>query len=234
MKNWPEPTSVRDIQVFIDFANFYWCFIQGFSKIAALLTLLLKAIGSSNSAPKAFKANDNEIVGVGSKVNRTFVNLFKNKKSRNLKQIPNFEATKKPIFLIPNAKKAFNHLELAFDKASIFWHFKLESYIWIKTNASGYAISGVLSQLNLNPNALPNNSNLNKSDFGQCYPIAYFSRKMIPVKTQYEIHDAKLLAIVEAFKTWRYYLEGCKHKVFILTNYNNLQRFINTKNLSSL
>ena len=24
MKNWPEPTSVRDIQVFIGFANFNW------------------------------------------------------------------------------------------------------------------------------------------------------------------------------------------------------------------
>ena len=27
VKNWPEPTSVRDIQVFIGFANFYQRFI---------------------------------------------------------------------------------------------------------------------------------------------------------------------------------------------------------------
>ena len=27
VKNWPEPTSVRNIQVFIAFANFYWRFI---------------------------------------------------------------------------------------------------------------------------------------------------------------------------------------------------------------
>ena len=38
VKNWPKPTSVRDIQVFIGFANFYQRFIQGFSKIAAPLT----------------------------------------------------------------------------------------------------------------------------------------------------------------------------------------------------
>ena len=27
VKNWPKPTSVRDIQMFIRFANFYWRFI---------------------------------------------------------------------------------------------------------------------------------------------------------------------------------------------------------------
>ena len=42
VKAWPEPKSVRDIQVFIGFANFYRRFIQGFSKIAAPLTSMLK------------------------------------------------------------------------------------------------------------------------------------------------------------------------------------------------
>ena len=27
VKNWPEPKSVQDIQVFLGFANIYWCFI---------------------------------------------------------------------------------------------------------------------------------------------------------------------------------------------------------------
>ena len=56
---------------------------------------------------------------------------------------------------------------------------------------------------------------------------------MIPAETRYKTHDAELLAIVEAFKTWRHYLEGCKHEVLVLTDYNNLQRFIDTKSLSS-
>ena len=34
VKNWPEPKSVRDIQVFLGFANFYQRFIRSFSKIA--------------------------------------------------------------------------------------------------------------------------------------------------------------------------------------------------------
>ena len=31
VKTWPKRRSVRDIQVFIGFANFYWQFIQGFN-----------------------------------------------------------------------------------------------------------------------------------------------------------------------------------------------------------
>ena len=50
VKNWPEPKSVRDIQVFIGFANFYRRFIQGFSKIAAPLTSMLK---TSANQPKS-------------------------------------------------------------------------------------------------------------------------------------------------------------------------------------
>ncbi len=55
---------------------------------------------------------------------------------------------------------------------------------------------------------------------------------MIPAKTWYETHDSKLLVIVEAFKTWRHYLEGYRHEVLVLGDHNNLQCFMGTKNLS--
>ena len=122
------------------------------------------------------------------------------------------------IYLTPDARRAFTQLRQAFTKAPILQHFDPEYHIQIETDASGYAISDVLSQL---------------TDLGQWHPVAYYSQKMIPVETQYEIHNGKLLAIVEAFKTWRYYLKGCKHKVLILTNPNNLRQFIDTKSLSS-
>ena len=56
---------------------------------------------------------------------------------------------------------------------------------------------------------------------------------MIPAETRYETHDGNLLTIVKAFKTWQQYLEGCKHEVLILIDYNNLCRFMDTKSLSS-
>lgn len=38
VKTWPEPQSVRDIQIFFDFANFYRKLIKNFSRISTSLT----------------------------------------------------------------------------------------------------------------------------------------------------------------------------------------------------
>ena len=146
--------------------------------------------------------------------------------------VPNIGATGEPNFLTPNAKKAFNYLRLGFIKVPILRHFDLESHIRIQTDISNYTIDEVWSQLNLDFDASLNDSN-SKSDFSQWHPVAYFFRKMIPAETQYKTHDAELLAIVKAFKTWRHYLKGCKHEVLVLTDHNNFRWFIDTKNLSS-
>ena len=82
---------------------------------------MLKATKSSKELGlRAFRAGNNEIVeDDGGKTNGTVVNLSKNKKSRKLMHVRNIEATGKPNFLTSNAKKAFNHLRLAFIKAPI-------------------------------------------------------------------------------------------------------------------
>ena len=123
-------------------------------------------------------------------------------------------------FLTPGARKAFTELRQAFIKAPILHHFDPERHIRVETDASGYAIGGVLSQLT-------------SDDSGQWHPIAFFLRKMIPAETRYETHDGELLAIVEAFKTWRHYLEGSQHEVLVLTDHNNFRQFMETKSLSS-
>ena len=56
---------------------------------------------------------------------------------------------------------------------------------------------------------------------------------MIPAEIRYETHNGELLVIVETFKTWRYYLEGCKHEVLVFIDYKNLRQFMDTKSLSS-
>ena len=66
VKNWPKFKLVRNIQAFLDFANFYWQFIQGFNKIAAQLISMLKttgsldkpAFGKNNSSKSAFRRNN--------------------------------------------------------------------------------------------------------------------------------------------------------------------------------
>ena len=120
----------------------------------------------------------------------------------------------------PKARLTFSQLRKAFTKALILQHFVSKCHIRIETDASGYAIDGVLSQLTLD-------------NLGQWHLVAYFSRKIIPGKTCYKTHDDKLLTVVETFKTWRHYLKGCKYKVFVFIDHNNLWQFMNTKNLSS-
>ena len=154
--------------------------------------------------------------------------LKKPPKSRNS---PNFDAKDTgPSFLTPKARLAFNRLQLAFTKGPILRHFDPECHIRIETDASGYAIGGVLSQL-VSKTSL--DGIVTKTDFGQWHPVSFFLRKMIPAKIPYETHDGKLLAIVETFKTWHHYLEGCKHKALDLTDQNNLRHFMDMKSLSS-
>ena len=67
-------------------------------------------------------------------------------------------------FLTPKARSAFGCLWLAFTEAPVFWHFDLKFHIWIKTNALGFAIDGVLSQLDsrTSPDGVVTKANLNQ------------------------------------------------------------------------
>ena len=110
VKNWLEPKLVQDIQVFIGFANFYQCFIEGFSRIEALLTSILKMTGLSDLVPRLLGAN--KIIRGGGKALETIKNLSKCKKSKNAKsENPthiNTRAMRELIFLFPSTKRAFN------------------------------------------------------------------------------------------------------------------------------
>ena len=112
VKKWPEPQSVRDIQVFIGFANFYRRFIKGFSRIAAPLTAMLKTTGSSVAS--ASRVDDGEVVGGGG-AGRSDAS----KKSAKSKRMKSAHDLEEPKFLTSKAKKAFNRLRQAFTKAPI-------------------------------------------------------------------------------------------------------------------
>ncbi len=47
VRDWFKPQSICDIQVFLEFANFYWKFIQRFSMLATLLTSMLKTTSAA-------------------------------------------------------------------------------------------------------------------------------------------------------------------------------------------
>ncbi len=65
------------------------------------------------------------------------------------------------------------------------------------------------------------------------HPVASLSKEMIPAEIWYETHDQERLIIIEAFKPWRHYLEGCKYEALVLTNHKNFRWVIPRKSLSS-
>ena len=56
---------------------------------------------------------------------------------------------------------------------------------------------------------------------------------MILAKTRYKTYNSEILIIVEVFKIWKYNLTSSWYEVLMLIEYNNLQQFIDTKNLNS-
>ena len=129
VRKWPEPKSVRDIQVFLGFANFYWRFIQGFSKIAAPLTSMLKTTGSPDVSKHEVGNGNGEVVGFGvgggggdelakksgkskgQKTSKSRKLAKSGKNSSKSENSPNFGAMEVgPSFLTPEARSAFNRL----------------------------------------------------------------------------------------------------------------------------
>ena len=79
----------------------------------------------------------------------------------------------------------------------------------METDASGYAIRGVLSQ----------------EQEGKWKSIAFLLRTMQPVEQNYEIYNKKLLAIVEALTKWRQYLLDVAEPFEVWTDHENLKYF---------
>ena len=101
IKEWPVPKSVREVQVFLDFANFYRRFIYVYSRVAKGLTDLLKG---------------------GDKAGKLFV------------------WTKAVV-------EAFENLKTAFMTVPILCHFDPVLRILVETDISGFAVTGMISQL---------------------------------------------------------------------------------------
>lgn len=114
-------------------------------------------------------------------------------------------------------ESAFRLLIEAFTKAPLLAHFEYNRYIRLETDASGYALAAIISQLIEDA----------------WHPIAFYSRKMTSAELNYDTHDKELLAIIEAFKHWRHYLEGSIYSIQVLTDHDNLKGFANKKELSS-
>ncbi len=119
------------------------------------------------------------------------------------------------------AKQAFQMLKDCFKDAPLLQHFDPEKPIRLETDASGFGISGVLSQP-CDP----------QSERIVWKPVAFYSRKLSPAERNYITGDSEMLAIVAAFGEWRHYLESPAYTVRVLCDHHNLQTFMTIKSLN--
>jgi hypothetical protein len=86
-------------------------------------------------------------------------------------------------------------------------------------NASNFEISAILSQLGEN----------NLFDL-----VDFYSLKFSPMEINYEIHDIKLLAIMDAFEKWHHLLKGVQHESLCIQTKRNCAIFHNNSCIKSM
>ena len=89
--------------------------------------------------------------------------------------------------------------------------------IRVETDASDVARAAILSQAD---------------EQGRYHPVAFWCSKFKGLETRYSTPDKELMAIVDAFKHWRHYLEGSTHTVEVLSDHHNLQGFMSLQKLN--
>jgi len=112
---------------------------------------------------------------------------------------------------------SFNALKHAFTTVPILTHFILDTPIIVDTDASNYAVTGILS--------------ITCAD-GEIHPVAYYSQTLTAPELNYDTHGKELLHIFEAFWNWCHYLEGSASPIDIVTDHKNLECFSTSKVLS--
>jgi len=112
---------------------------------------------------------------------------------------------------------AFDTLRHAFISAPILSLWDPNRPTRIEVDASGFATGGALLQ---------------QLDDGLWHPIAFRSSSMQPAERNYEIYDREMLAIIEALKDWRHFLEGLPEPFEIITDHANLEYWRTAHDLS--
>ncbi|KAH9265281.1 hypothetical protein BASA83_011182 [Batrachochytrium salamandrivorans] len=117
----------------------------------------------------------------------------------------------------PEQETSFKKLKDAFARPGFLAHPNDEQPFILETDASDFAISGVLHQ---------------HDQSNTLRPVAFYSRQMNNAERNYDIYDKELLAVVESFKHWRHLLQGGLHPVTVLCDHKNLEYFMSTKKLT--
>ena len=120
--------------------------------------------------------------------------------------------------MIKKSLNSFKELKRLFACAPMLVYYKPSRQIIFEWDASRFAIKAILSQL------------VGLTD--QWHPMAFWSSKMALAERNYGVEELEMLAIIEACKHWRHYLESAIYSVRVVTDHLNLRKFLTTKILS--
>lgn len=113
----------------------------------------------------------------------------------------------KPIVHNKDSRAAFQALKDAVTSEPVLTMYDPKKPLIVETDASQFAIGGVLSQ---------------RDKEGRLRPIAFFSKKLNDTERRYSTYDQELMAIFTAFTEWRPYLLGNEHKITVYSDHKNL------------
>ncbi len=134
------------------------------------------------------------------------MNLFSNAKKRWI-----FKEQTKWIELINSAWNTFQKLKVIFAQNIVFQHFNSAKVIKLKMNVFEFAERTMMfQQINIILKNL------------HWHSVIIWSRKWQLIEWNYDVHDQKMLMIIESMNHWRHYLEETWHEIKIINNHANL------------
>ena len=116
------------------------------------------------------------------------------------------------------ADAAFQRLKTLFSTAPVLSMPDPSRQFILEVDASETGIGAVLSQRD--------------STDGQLHPCAFYSRRLTPAERNYDVGNRELLAVHDALKEWRHWLEGSAQPFLVLTDHKNLTYLRTAKRLS--
>ena len=113
---------------------------------------------------------------------------------------------------------AFTALKTLFSTAPVLAMPDVSRQFVLEVDASETGIGAILSQ--------------RSPEDDQIHPCAFFSRKLMPAERNYDVGNRELLAIHDALKEWRHWLEGACQPFVVLSDHKNLIYIQSAKRLS--
>ena len=163
VRDWNPPKTVKQLQAFLGFINFYRKFIRGAAEKSLPLTELTKK-------DQKWEWEDKH-------------------------------------------QRAFDELKEELLRAPLLGYFDPTKRLIIKTNVSNHTTAVMIFQKNE----------------GGLQPLGFMSKKMTSAEQNYTITKKEMLAIIQAVKEWRKYLERSKTRAKIITDHKKLTYFQEAK-----